>query len=450
MRIHLIAIGGSIMHNLALALQRAGHIVSGSDDEIYDPARTNLLSEGLLPDPGWNAERIGSNLDVVILGMHAKKDNPELLRTQELGLSVVSFPEFIFAQSQGKERVVVAGSHGKTTTTSMILHVLNKEGTDMDYLVGAQLDDFDLMVNLGDAPVLIAEGDEYLSSPIDRVPKIWHYYPHIAIITGIAWDHMNVFPTFADYKNAFAEFIRRMPSGGHLFYDGSDAILQEIVAQNSDHLNVESYDPYPATIRNGITYLHAAQGEVPLQVFGEHNLKNLSAAHLVLAQLGISKSSFLEHIGSFTGAAKRQQMLHQWDHGVAYQDFAHAPSKVMATVTAFGNQYPDRRLVACLELHTFSSLNTAFLPHYALSLSAADIPIVYISDHTIKMKQRPSISEQEVRSSFEDDRITVFRRPEELAAYITSLNWTNANLLMMSSGTFDGLDLKSLVKGSVV
>lgn len=444
-RIHLIAVGGSIMHNLAIALRRNGHAVSGSDDEIYDPARTRLQSEGLLPlKMGWDSERINAGIDLVLVGMHARKDNVELLKAQALGLRIQSFPEYIYQHAIDKRRVVVAGSHGKTTTTAMLLHVLQENRTSMDFLVGAQLEEFDLMVHLSNAPLMIIEGDEYLSSPIDPIPKIWHYQPQIAIVTGVAWDHMNVFPTFADYRNAFAEFLTRMEEDSIVFFDDSDPILRDIISHAGGHLDCRSYGPLASEVDHGITYLINQSKRYPIQLFGEHNLKNMSAAKDVLEQLGVAESEFYASIQSFAGAAKRQQLLQRTTNSIKYLDFAHAPSKVRATVQALSDQYPTRVLVACLELHTYSSMNPAFLPHYHKSLSAADTAIVFISDHALQMKRRPPLSDKLIRESFGDQNLLICRNAQQLDALLEGMEWENRNLLLMSSGTFDGLDLKKL------
>jgi len=446
MRIHLIAIGGSIMHNLALALQRQGHAISGSDDEIYEPARGRLAAAELLPaQMGWDDERITADLDLIILGMHAREDNPELKRAQELGVSIQSFPEFIHAQSKEKRRVVVAGSHGKTTTTAMILHVLKELDYDFDFLVGAQLEGFDLMVKLSDAPILIVEGDEYLSSAIDRIPKIWHYHPHITIITGIAWDHMNVFPTFADYRHAFSHYLETLEAAAHVFYSGEDEILGQVVTEHSGDLKAEVYFPFDSFIEAGKTFIRLAGITAPLRVFGRHNLSNLRAAYLVLKALGVQDEQFLLSIQGFSGAAKRQQLLGSREDLLIYQDFAHAPSKVRATVKALAEQYPDRHLVACLELHTYSSLNKAFLPLYSGALQHSDTAIVFVSDHTLEMKRRPPISNEELVEFFGRGDLVVCRNRGQIELVLEAHKWEQTNLLLMSSGTFDGLDLKRLV-----
>lgn len=433
------------MHNLALSLQKAGHIVTGSDDEIYDPARSRLQASNLLPDKvGWFAEQITTDIDLVILGMHAKAGNPELSRAMDLGIRVVSFPAFVRDQSKDKKRVVVAGSHGKTTTTSMILHVLKYHKYEFDYLVGAQLDNFDLMVSLSSAPLIVIEGDEYLSSAIDRIPKIWHYKPHISIITGVEWDHMNVFPTLEKYHEAFTGYVESLADDAILFFDAEDPFLNSLSQRYSDVVRMIGYGPLKHTVNNHTTTIELGNCQTSLQIFGEHNMKNLCAAFLVLQELGITEDEFCEAISSFNGAAKRLQVRRKCNNHIILQDFAHSPSKVRATVCAVKNQYPDRRLVACVELHTYSSLNKVFLPQYRGALDAADFAVVFYSPHTLEMKDMPPIHPSEILSAFGRDSIKVITESEELVRYLEGLQWQETNLLLMSSGTFGGLNYKEL------
>lgn len=467
MRIHLIAIGGAVMHNLALALKQNGNNVSGSDDEIYEPALSRLKAARLLPDTeGWSTDRITPDLDVVILGMHARKDNPELLKAQELGLNIQSFPEFIYNHAKDKKRVVVAGSHGKTTTTSMIMHVLRHSGRDFDYLVGALLEGFDTMVQLSDAPIMVIEGDEYLSSAIDPVPKILHYKPQVAVITGVAWDHMNVFPTYENYVEQFEKFIGTLErsaktnsespiiddtstitdnettnTAGVLFYYEKDKDLKKIA--QLEGLNSVAYVAFDSEIKRGKTILKADNGrQVSLEIFGEHNLANLKAAYLSCKELGITDDEFFAAIPSFKGAAKRLQTLAQTKTSVVYQDFAHAPSKVKATIHAVQGQFPKRRLIACLELHTFSSLSKAFLPQYRSTMNLADEAIVFFNEHTLEMKKLPPLKMGEVKACFGHPNLRVFTTQERLKEHLLEQDFKNQNLLFMSSGTFMGLDLK--------
>ncbi|OUJ72869.1 UDP-N-acetylmuramate--L-alanine ligase [Hymenobacter crusticola] len=446
-RLHLIAVGGSIMHNLALALHRSGVQVTGSDDEIFEPARGRLTAAGILPtEEGWFPEKITTDLDAVIVGMHARADNPELLRAQELGLRVYSFPEFIHEASKDKQRIVIGGSHGKTSITSLILHVLRYHGRKFDYAVGAQLEGFDLMVQLtDDAPIIIIEGDEYLSSPIDRRPKFHLYQHHIGVISGISWDHINVFPTEEDYREQFRIFAEMTPKAGVLIYDQDDEQVQLVTVPSSPDVRYVGYGPHEHVIRQGRTYLLTKKDEeVPIQVFGEHNLRNISAAREVCKQLSIKGKDFYEAIATFKGAARRLELVRAGQDSVVYKDFAHAPSKLKATATALKQQFPQRRLVACLELHTFSSLNPAFLPQYAHTFDAPDVAVVYFNPHVLEHKRLPPLAPEAVQTAFQRPDLKVFTDSQALADFLHQQPWNNANLLMMSSGTFDGLDLAKL------
>ena len=435
MRIHLIAVGGAVMHNLALALQDNHHTVSGSDDEIYDPARSRLAAAGLLPDRmGWDEARITPDIELVILGMHARADNPELLRAQALGLPIQSFPEYIAAHGRDKLRVAVCGSHGKTTTTAMIMHVLRHCGRDFDYLVGAQLEGFETMVRLSDAPVLIVEGDEYLSSAIDRNPKFLHYRPQLTVITGIAWDHINVFPTEAEYIRQFERLLITLPAGGALMYDSTDPILKEVVRQTPEGITRWPYTALPVQQNQRIRFAKAGWH---LRVFGAHNYKNMAAARLVCAELGIDGEAFFGAMESFTGAAKRLDDFYEDTDRRVWKDFAHAPSKVRATTAAVKARYPERPLTAVLELHTFSSLNQDFLPQYAGALDAADRAFVYYSPHTLAMKRLPVLDADTVRLAFGRPDLEVLTEADALEAAVAT---EAENLLLMSSGRWDGFD----------
>ncbi len=445
MRIHLIAIGGAAMHNLALALQQNGHVVTGSDDEIYNPAAQRLQKAGLFPDAlGWNATRITADLDCIILGMHARIDNPELLAAQALGLSIYSYPEFIYQHAKDKKRIVIAGSHGKTTTTSMIMHALKYWNVEFDYLVGAMLEGFETMVRLSDAPVMVIEGDEYLSSPIDRQPKIMHYHPHTAILTGIAWDHVNVFPTFALYVQQFRNFVQTIDPKGKLFFYRLDENVVT-VAQDAPCFSM-AYGPLNAVIEDGKTIVRHEVFNVPLQVFGKHNLANMRAAQLASHEAGISDAQFFEAMQTFTGAAKRLQLLAQSAQSVVYLDFAHAPSKVQATMEAVKAQFPKRHLIAGLELHTFSSLNEAFLPEYRHTLAAADEAFVFFNAHTFEIKKMPPLDPEIVAKAFDHPNLHVFTDNQTLVAYLKDKKYYDENLLLMTSGTFNGLDLKNVAE----
>ncbi len=445
MQIHLIAIGGAAMHNLAIALHRQGHWVSGSDDEIYNPAHNRLKKAGLLPEvSGWFPDRIHSGLDVVILGMHARADNPELARALALKLPVMSYPEFVFEHARNKQRLVVAGSHGKTTTTAMAMHAMQKQGMHFDYLVGAQLDGFDAMVSLTDAPVMVIEGDEYLSSALDPRPKMVHYRPHAAAITGIAWDHINVFPVFEDYLRAFGQFIQSMEPGAPLFRPAHDPHLDTILSVYCGERapsQMVAFLPYPGAIRSGVTHIaRPGMPEVALRVFGTHNLLNARAAALLCGEAGMSEDAFIEALESFSGAGKRLQALVSEIDRAAWLDFAHAPSKVAATTAAVKGQYPDRRLVAGVELHTFSSLNREFLPQYAGTLHAADQAFVFFSPETLSAKKMPPLDADYIRNCFSHSQLQVFATAEALDRWLSEQDWSNKNLLLMSSGRFGGWD----------
>ncbi len=447
MKVHFIAIGGSAMHNLAIALKNKAVDVTGSDDEIFEPSRGRLMNKQILPvDLGWFPEKITKELDAVILGMHAREDNPELLRAKELGLPIYSYPEYLYQQTANKTRVVIGGSHGKTTITSMILHVLQQVGLEADYMVGAQLEGFDCMVRLSEtAKVAILEGDEYLSSPIDRRPKFHLYQPNIALLSGIAWDHINVFPTFANYVDQFRIFINKIEPQGKLIYCELDPDVKQLADERSN--SVISYLPYnvhPYRIADGITYLKTTDGEVPLQVFGEHNLQNLSGAKLVCNALGVSDQQFYAAISSFKGASKRLELVKETPKSVFYKDFAHSPSKLKATTAALKQQFPTRKLVACMELHTFSSLNKTFLEQYHGAMETADRALVYFNPHTLAHKRLPEISPAEVKAAFGSNNVEVFTEAEKVVNTLKAEDWSNANLLMMTSGNFDGVDFKQL------
>lgn len=449
MRVHFIAIGGAAMHNLAIALHLKGYQVTGSDDVIYEPSKTRLAKYQILPAiEGWNADVITKDLEAVILGMHARIDNPELVRAQELGIPIYSYPAYIYEQSINKKRIVVGGSHGKTTITSMILHVLKFYNLSFDYLVGAQVEGFDNMVKLSDAPIIVIEGDEYLASPIDRRPKFHLYKAHIGVISGIAWDHINVFPTFEGYKEQFSLFIDTIQADGKLIYCQEDDILTELVNKHQfkKPLELVPYKTPNFKIEDGLTYLHSTEGEVELSVFGRHNLMNLSAARLVCEEIGVCEEDFFKAIKSFKGAAKRLEVLSKTTNSVIYKDFAHSPSKLKATIEAVKEQFPNRKLIACIELHTFSSLNPDFLLEYRDTMYGADFAIVLIDEKSFIQKKMKPFSETVVRQAFNFDKLNFFNSSVKTKEYIDSLEINNTNLLLMSSGTFGGIDLNLLVK----
>jgi UDP-N-acetylmuramate: L-alanyl-gamma-D-glutamyl-meso-diaminopimelate ligase len=449
MNVHFIAIGGSAMHNLAIALHKKGLKITGSDDEIVEPSKTRLANHHLLPSKeGWDETHIHKDLDAVILGMHARADNPELIKAKELGLKIYSYPEYIYEQSKDKKRVVIGGSHGKTTITAMILHVLSQCKKDFDYMVGAQLSGFDTMVKItSDAPVIILEGDEYLSSPIDRRPKFHLYKANIALLSGIAWDHINVFPTFENYLEQFTIFLQTIEPGGSIIYCESDPILKELVENfESSSLKKIPYAIPPSENVNGISYLITAYGKIPLEIFGEHNLQNLNGARLISKELGVSDEDFYKAIQSFKGAAKRLELVKKNENTNIYKDFAHSPSKLKATTKAVKDQFKSRKLIACMELHTFSSLNKNFLNEYKDSMNTADEAIVYFNPHTIEHKKLEPITSEQVKESFGRKDLEVFTDSKKMVDHLKKINWRDTNLLLMSSGNFDGIEFNKLAE----
>ncbi len=450
-RIHFIAIGGSAMHNLAIALHQKGYEVTGSDDEIFEPSRSRLDNLGLLPDRlGWYPEDITGEIEAVILGMHARADNPELQRAQELGIPVYSYPAYFHEQTKDKTRVVIGGSHGKTTITSMIVHVLRHGGVEFDYLVGAQLSGFDCMVRLSSTSrVAVIEGDEYLASALDRVPKFHLYKPDIALISGIAWDHVNVFKTFADYVDQFRKFIGFIEPGGKLVYCAEDPEVLALAEEPGVGAARIPYGVPPHVIRDGVTYLLTNEGEVPLHIFGRHNLMNLEGARHVCHQLGIGDKEFHVAIASFHGAAKRLEKLGEQGRRVVYKDFAHSPSKLKATVEAVREQYPDRRLVACMELHTFSSLSDGFLDEYRGAMDAADRAIVFYDPHAVQLKRLPPIPPERIRAAFGRADLQVITDPVAVMGAVRTDIAEASVLLMMSSGNFGGMDLPALAEAFI-
>ena len=442
MRVHFIAIGGAAMHNLAIALKNKNFTVSGSDDVINDPSRSRLKNHGLLPsEDGWNVERISEELDAVILGMHAKADNPELLKAKELGLKIFSYPEFIYNQSVNKKRVVIGGSHGKTTITSMILHVMNYNNVDVDYMVGAQLKGFDVMVKLTDEnQYIVLEGDEYLTSPIDLRPKFHLYKPDLALISGIAWDHINVFPTYEIYLEQFRIFIDSISENGALIYNAEDIDLNNIVSQSKSRVKKIPYTTPAYFVNDNVTYLQVNNEKIPLKIFGKHNINNLMGAKFICQEMGISQESFFNAICSFDGASNRLELMSKNSNSIAYKDFAHSPSKVKATTDAVKSQNSKKKIVACLELHTFSSLNIDFIKHYKNSLDSADEAVIFYSQKAIELKKMQNLNSNEVVKAFNHDNLIVVSSKEELITYLRSLEYSNLALLMMSSGKFGGLN----------
>ncbi len=446
MNVHLIAIGGSAMHNMAIALYQKGFNITGSDDEIFEPSKARLKKLGLLPDAeGWFPEKIHNKLDAIIVGMHARKDNPELLRATELGLKIFSYPEYVYEQSKNKLRIVIGGSHGKTTTTAMILHVMKECGVECDYLVGAQLDGFDCMVRFSEtAKITVIEGDEYLSSPTDLRPKFHLYHPHIALLSGIAWDHINVFPTFENYVEQFSIFLDKIESGGSLIYCDSDPEVKKLALQHSGKFKKIAYNTHPHVVENGKTFLVVGSEKIPLKVFGNHNLQNLNGALNVCREAGIHEQDFYKAIQSFSGAARRLELVKETSSSVMYKDFAHSPSKLKATTAAFKQQFPSRKLIACMELHTFSSLNAKFLAEYNGAMEEADEALVYFNPHTIEHKKLAAISTEQVREAFGTSNVVVYTDSKLLMNDLRAKSWNKKNLLLMTSGNFDGVDFVEL------
>jgi len=446
MKVHFIAIGGSAMHNLALALAYKGYEVTGSDDVIFEPSKGRLQAKGLLPQEfGWFPEKIQPNLDAVILGMHAKKDNPELLKAQELGLKIYSYPEFLYEQSKDKTRVVIGGSHGKTTITSMILHVLNYHNIDVDYMVGAQLDGFDRMVHLTSKnDFMVLEGDEYLSSPIDRRPKFHLYQPNIALLSGIAWDHINVFPTYENYLEQFKIFVDSIVKGGSITYNEEDEDLKKVVETSENTIRKMPYQTPAYSVENGVTLLETPEGPMPIEIFGKHNLNNLAGAKWICQNMGVDELDFYEAIATFKGASKRMEKIAENKTSLAFKDFAHSPSKVSATTKAVKEQYPNKKLLACLELHTYSSLNAEFLKQYKGALNYADEAVVFYAPEAVKIKQLDEVSEQQIANAFQRDDLQIFTEPKAFQEFLFKKKFENTALLLMSSGNYGGLDFNEI------
>ena len=439
MNIHLIAIGGSAMHNLAIALKKKNYNVTGSDDAIFDPSKSRLKKYNLLPKKnGWFKDKITDQIDAIILGMHARIDNPELIKAQKLKIPIYSYPEYIYEQSKNKKRIVIGGSHGKTSITAMILHVLKNQNNDCYYLVGAQLDGFETMVKLSDAPLIVLEGDEYLSSPIDKRPKFHLYKPHIGVISGIAWDHINVFPTFENYVDQFRIFKNTVSE--QLIYCNEDQELNKLMLEKTKCETIEYSTPAHKII-NGVTSIDNCD----LKIFGRHNLQNLNAAMLVCMQLGIDKKSFINDMKSFKGASNRLELIHNEKDFSIYKDFAHSPSKLKATTLALKKQFPNRQLVACMELHTFSSLNKNFLVEYKDSMYIVDKAIIYFNAATLKQKKLKDITKAEVQDAFNRDDLIVFTNSNKLEKYLETAKTKNQNILLMSSGNFNGINFEKIM-----
>lgn len=447
MNIHFIAIGGSVMHQLAIALKSKGHTITGSDDEIFEPAKINLEKAGIMPaSAGWFPGKINDNIDAVILGMHAREDNPELIKARELKLRIFSFPEYIYKESEEKVRVGIGGSHGKTSTTAIIMHVLQFAGKDFDYMIGARLNGFERSVKITSASLIVCEADEYPASIIEKRPKFHFLLPHIAVITGIAWDHINVFPTFESYLEQFRIFIKTISPGGLLIYNATDEVLQKVINENP--VAGMRYQPYrlPAYfIEDGKTAVVLEGNKGSLQIFGNHNLLNLNAAFFVCKEFGVSAADFVKAVSGFPGASKRLELIYSADTINIYRDFAHAPSKVKASVNALKQQLPDKKLIAVLELHTYSSLNENFLQQYNGTMENADIGVVFYSAHALELKRMPPLSKEKVTGGFKKENLAVFTVKEDLENWLTHQEYSNTNVLLMSSGNYDGIDVVSTI-----
>jgi UDP-N-acetylmuramate: L-alanyl-gamma-D-glutamyl-meso-diaminopimelate ligase len=446
MRIHFIAIGGSAMHNLAIALKAKGCEISGSDDEIFEPSLSRLRNHDILPKTiGWQPELITSNLDAVVLGMHARTDNPELARAKELGLKIYSYPEYLYEQTKNKTRVVIGGSHGKTTITSMVMHVLRTVGVEFDYMVGAQLEGFENMVALSESPkIAVFEGDEYLTSPIDLRPKFHVYKPNIAFISGIAWDHINAFPTYEIYRKQFEIFVENIEPNGALVFCATDTETAEVAKFARPDIKSIPYIAHPYMQKGEDYFLLNGSAEVPVKVIGDHNMQNIAGAKQVCSLLGVSNSEFYKAMSTFAGAAKRLQILAQNSKTRVYLDFAHSPSKVKATIKAVKQAFPSRKLFACLELHTFSSLNAEFLKQYNGAMEGADVPIVFFDEHTLAHKKLPELSAAKVSESFGTPEPKVYINSTGLVSDFEKVNWDECTLLLMTSGNFSGVNMKDL------
>ncbi len=448
MKFHFIAIGGAAMHNIAIALHLKGNVVTGSDDEIFEPSKSRLKEYGLLPaNPGWYPEKITPDIEAVILGMHARKDNPELIKTLELKLKIYSFPEFLYEQTKDKKRVVIGGSHGKTTITAMIMHVLKKSGVKFDYMVGSKVEGFETMADISDeSAIAVFEGDEYLSSPIDARPKFHLYKPHIAVISGIAWDHINVFPTSSDYYEQFRKFTDRIENKGKLIYNENDPQVKKIANQLRSDIEKIPYNTHTYIVENNNTWIVGKRAKYKVAVFGRHNMQNISAALKVCEQLGVTEDDFYNSIQSFSGAKKRLQLVHRTANLSVFLDFAHSPSKLKATIEAMKQQFPNRMLLACFELHTFSSLTKGFLQEYRYTMDLADVKVVFYNPETLRHKRLEMLDPDFISKSFGDNRIKIFNDSNRLKDFLCSGNWQGYNILLMSSGNFSGIDFQQIIK----
>jgi UDP-N-acetylmuramate: L-alanyl-gamma-D-glutamyl-meso-diaminopimelate ligase len=445
--IHFIAIGGSAMHNLAIALHQTGYYVTGSDDDIFEPSRSRLSANGLLPaELGWHPEKIRRETKAVILGMHARKDNPELKRALELGIRIYSFPDFVYESSKNAKRVVIAGSHGKTTITSIIMHVLRHVDQEFDYLVGAGIAGFSNMVKLNGAPIIVLEGDEYLSSALDRTPKFIRYNHNIGLISGIAWDHINAFPSKDEYIDQFAKFIDNTPDDGCLVYFDEDPVIRKLIQVKKRKFRTIPYNTPIYTVKDGQFYLKNELSETGLRLFGKHNMQNLGGALTVLKLLGLPEKDIFQALKTFDGAANRLEKLFDNKSIVVYRDFAHSPSKLKSTVEAVHELYPDKKIISCFELHTYSSLNKDFLSEYRNSFPIKGVNVIFINDHTLSIKKMPPLSDEGIKAGFNSDKLSIIRSKQNLENFILDNIQPDTVLLFMSSGNFGEMNYSDLIE----
>ena len=445
--IHFIAIGGSAMHNLAIALHQTGYAVTGSDDDIFEPSKSRLSSNGLLPvKMGWHPEKITKDTKAVILGMHARIDNPELNKAIDLGIQIYSFPDFVYESSKNAKRVVIAGSHGKTTITSMVMHVLKQVGQEFDYLVGASIQGFNNMVKLNGSPIIVLEGDEYLSSALDRTPKFIRYNHDIGLISGIAWDHINAFPSKENYIDQFDKFIDNTPDDGALIYFEEDDVIKKLIRKKKRSFITIPYSTPEYTVRNGQYFLKKGLSETGLKLFGKHNMQNLAGAVEVLKQLNLKDKDIIRAMESFEGATNRLEKLYDDNGIVVYKDFAHSPSKLKSTVAAVHELYPGKKIISCFELHTYSSLNKDFLCEYQNSFPKVGINLVFVNNHTLEIKKMPPLSDEVIMNGFNNGDLIITRKKQDLENLLLDNIQPDTVLLFMSSGNFGGMNYTEFIK----
>ena len=445
-KVHFISIGGSVMHSLAIELKRLNYVVTGSDDVIYEPSKSSLIENDLYPkELGWHESNIKDDLDFVILGMHARSDNPELKLAKHKKIKIYSFPEFVYEYSKNKTRVVIAGSHGKTTIASMVLHVLKNNTINVDYLLGAKIEGLSNSVSLSNEnDFIIIEGDEYLSSRIHDTPKFHVYKPNIALISGISWDHVNVFPTFDVYKNQFGVFIDKIVDGGVLIYNDNDLEILDLLKNNQNFIRKIPYSRHNYIAKDNKFFIETDEGILPLKIFGKHNMENLSGAKQVCNLIGLTDDEFYNSILTFKGATNRLQLKEIKLGRSVIIDFAHSPSKLKASIDAVKTNFSGE-LVGVYELHTFSSFHKKFQIHYRGTMDKCDYPIIFIDRSNPKLKNQ-DLDEESLKKSFNNLKMKFIFDKDELDNYIMSFEQLNLNLLLMSSGKFGGIDVDRLSK----